>query len=72
MGWEERIALQSIKEHPASLCDRSGNHSSWESGVGGGGGRRGELGEASKQHCSIVMVGSAIASGAMAMVMAVY
>ena len=35
VGWEERIALQSIKEHPASLCDRADNHSSWESRVGG-------------------------------------
>ena len=32
---EERIALQSIKEHPVSLCDQSDNHSSWESRVGG-------------------------------------
>ena len=37
-----------------------------------GGERRGELGEASKEHCSVVMVGSATASGAMAMEMAAY
>ena len=32
---EERIALQSVKEHPASLYDQSDNHSYWESGLGG-------------------------------------